>query len=60
MTANRIVIRRKFSLSKDLGESYRFETIDIEMEGSDEETVLLEIEEAYRLYIERIKEGKIR
>jgi len=35
-------ISRKFNLAKDLGESYRYETVDIEVEGSDVNTLTKE------------------
>jgi len=55
-----IKVTRKFNLAKDLGESYRYETVDFEAEGSDLETLLIQIEEAYRLMLMRIREKKIR
>jgi len=55
-----VKVTRKFNLSKDLGETYRYETVDIEIEHADTETALILIEEAYRLFLMRIREGKIR
>jgi len=53
-------VTRKFNLAKDLGESFRYETVDFEAEGHDVETLLIQIEEAYRLMLMRIKEKRIR
>jgi len=55
-----VKVSRKFNLSKDLGETYRYETVDIEAEGHDLETLLIQIEEAYRLMLMRIREKRIR
>ena len=54
--ATYMIVRRKYNLSR-IGKSY--ESIDIEIEGDDINTIIQQIEEAWRAYCQAIIEGKV-
>lgn len=49
-------VRRKYNLSR-IGHSY--ESIDIEIEGTDIKWIVSEIEEAWRYYRKAVVEGRV-